>query len=1271
MQSIRRAMSLRRLLFGWVCLSFGIVLSQAIAADGAPEAVLIERENVVEVEAGAPGWKPARLGHALAVRERLRTGEFSRAAVRFTDLSMLRLDELTTIEISPPVAASSGAILRMQQGGTYFFSREKADQIQIRTPAVNGALRGTEFDLRVAANGKTRLTMFEGEVELRNAHGSLRLLSGEQGEVEVGRAPRKTAMIEAANIIQWCLYYPAVLDPSELGLNEKEQREQSKALAAYRSGNLLLALQSYSRSGSNSPNERVFRAALALAVGQVDAARMDLGKVPVAHSGRRALEQLIAAVKKQTLQSVGHPVSGSEWLAESYYKQSHGNLPGARDAARRATELKPQFGFAWTRLAELEFSFGRTSLAVQALERSLELAPENAQAHALHGFVLSAQNRMGAAHRSFEKAIQLDGALGNAWLGRGLSAIRQGRELEGRRDLQVAAALEPNRSIFRSYLGKAFSEVGNSSKANVEFQRAKELDPQDPTPWLYSAIQRKRENRYNSAVDDLERSIEMNENRRLYRSNFLLDQDRAIRGTNLAAIYLNNGMVEQSLREAVRAVNDDYGSAPAHLFLSDSYKALLDPNGILTRYETGWFNERLLAHLLSPVGGGPLSQYVSEQEYSRLFEKDGLGISSLTEYFSDGRVRQVGSQFGTYGNVSYALDAEYYYDNGGRPNSRRSSFEGFSTFKLQVTPADTVFFQAQYSRAENGDVFQRYDPSEVGRESSVEVPTEAGGLAKVVTKNRSALTYDFSEEQNPGLLLAGWHHEWSPGNHTLLLLGRLENESHLRVEDASFPVITQDLSAVVLPEYVGELGQQTTPRETEVFDYLRTLEGRGVLRRFNQGTYDLDYRSRFQTYSAELQQILTLGSHTAILGGRVQRGEFNTQVRLSDYANGQDAFGAILYQTPPAKQDVTVDLERLSFYAYDVWRAASWLTLTGGVVYDSLDYPQNYNAPPINERQASLDAVSPKAGLIIEPWKGGTIRGAYTESISGTSYDESVRLEPVQVSGFLQSFRSLAPETTLGTTAGSKYKLLNASFEQKLPTRTYLGLEYNLLQQDVDRSIGVFNDHGAFGIPIGVLPGSLPEKVIYREDVLTASVNQLIDQQWSLGARYRFTHSKLRQQRGGLEDALSRELKDDLQLLYDQTRLIDLARQAEQTAEADFHEIRLHALINHPSGFFARAEANWYRQENDHLTTSLDLPHPEDTGSSNPRGRRRPENLGLPGEDFWHFNVFAGYRFYRNQCELSCGLLNISDADYRLDSLSPHLELPRDRTLVLRCKLTF
>src|SRR5439155_1119417 len=70
-----------------------------------------------------------------------------------------------------------------------------------------------------------------------------------------------------------------------------------------------------------------------------------------------------------------------------------------------------------------------------------------------------------------------------------------------------------------------------------EFDLARSLDSHDPTPWLYSALLLQQENRINEAIDHLEKSIERNDNRSLFRSRLLLDQYRAVRRANLARIY--------------------------------------------------------------------------------------------------------------------------------------------------------------------------------------------------------------------------------------------------------------------------------------------------------------------------------------------------------------------------------------------------------------------------------------------------------------------------------------------------------------------------------------------------------------------------------------------------------------------------------------------------------------------------------------------------------------------------------------------------------------
>jgi tetratricopeptide (TPR) repeat protein len=1144
--------------------------------NGADTAALVEKENVVDVASGGAGWTAASVGQPLKTRDKLRTGEDSRAAVRLADASVLRVDELTTTEILPPKTAADKATLSVEQGSTYFFSREKAREVKLETPSANGAIRGTEFVVKVAANGYTTVTMLDGELELSNSAGSLLVHSGEEARVAKGQRPTKTAAIYAMNSVQWCLYYPGVLDPAEVPMS-------GQSAAAYREGDLLRALKEYKRSGGGNA---VYHAQLYLAVGQVEKAGAILRGA--SGRGRDALLTLIAAVTYKDRPGSPTPATATDWVAESYYRQSRADLNGALEAAQRAVEIDRSFGFGWTRVAELQFSFGRIPQAEEALEHGLVLMPRNPAAHALRGFLSAADNNMNRAKQSFEEAMGIDGALGDAWLGHGLCLIRQGRDVEGRHDLQTAAAMEPNRAIFHSYLGKAFSNVGVESKARAEFDRAKQIGPRDPTPWIYSAIENKQDNRVNEAVRDLEKSQELNENRQVYRSQFLLDQDRAMRSANLAAIYQADGMQDVAVREATRGVDSDYSNASAHLFLANSYNALRDPKRINLRYETPWFNELLLSNLLSPVGGGPLSQFVSEQEYSKLFESDGLGISSTTSYFSTGEIRETASQYGQFGNVSYALDTEYQFDNGLRPNNQITRSESYGEFKVQVTPQDTFFFQTKYQDTRTGDLLQYYDQAQAARGVS------------------------FRELQQPAILLVGYHHNWTPGLDTLVLAGRLADEIFFNNINS-----THDVNAFL------QNGLLPNVSRSLIF----TRDPNGNLVDFFQLPLDVRYHNTFTTYTAELQQIWELPWNTLIAGARYQNGEFHT----TDLIERPPVFANAFFNLPPASEQPNTDLERETGYVYDTIRPFRDLSITGGVTYDHLLYPSNHRNPPVSGDQSERTRVSPKAGVIWNPFGNFTVRGAYTRSLGGVSFDQSIQLEPNQVAGFNQVFRSVISESLVGSVAGSGYENGGVLIEDKFDTGTYVGAQASILRSDVNRNVGVFDATlSSFGNRIvpPIVAGSTAEKLRYEEDGLLFTVNQLVGTEWSFGARYQLTFS-------------------DLETLFPAAPRATLGALADSRSKATLHQGDLVALYNHPSGFFAALDCYWARQSNVGY-------FPDE-----------------PGDDIFQLNAYVGYRLRRNLGDLTIGFLDINDQDYKLNPLNYYNELPRSRTLLVRMRLTF
>jgi Tfp pilus assembly protein PilF len=958
-------------------------------------------EGIVEVsEAGTVEWKPAKVNQLLKIGDRLRTGKDGRASVLLTDRSVLRVDERTILQISAPKRKTKKALLDLMSGSVYFFSREKPEDVDFSTPVASGAIRGTEFHLAVAENGDTVLALLDGEVEMGNEAGQVTLRSGEKAEVARGQKPVKTAIIDALNIIQWCLYYPAVLDVDELGLSAAEQEARRDSIAAYRRGELLSALALCPTNATpGSDATCVYSAALRLAAGRVQQAETLLAGLSTPSPLADALRQMVAAVQFKTWTRQAPPKLASEWMAESYYLQSRHQLAEALKAANAAVEKSPSFGFGWVRVAELEFSFGRLAKALTALEKGLQLSPRNPQGLALKGFVLSAQNRPGEAITYFEQAMAVDGALGNAWLGRGLCRIRQGQAEAGREDLQVAATLEPQRALLRSYLGKAFSHIGEPDLADKELRLAKQLDPQDPTSWLYSALLNQQRNRLNEAIRDLEKSQELNDNRRLFRSRLLLDQDRAVRSVNLASIYRDAGLFEVGVREAARAVNYDYANFSTHLFLADSYDALLrEQTRSNLRYETVTYSELLLAHLLAPVGAGNLSLNTALRDYVHLFEADRLGLASQTEYYSSGDWFQWGSQYGTFGKSSYALDSYYRSEHGQRPNNDLERLNLSAQFKQQLTPQDSVYLQAFYHKTESGDVFQYYDQS---------LPTRNGRILRV------------KDEWEPNLFL-GYHREWQPGVHTLFLAGRLEDDLSWTDNNAPIPFIR--------PAIVG-----FTPPAGQL-------------------PFNVNYGRSLEAYSAELQQIWQTPAQAVIVGGRYQIGWADTTVGLLQ----PQAFGL-----PPLvtiNQNIESDLERFSVYGYHQWQIIEPLRLTTGLSYDRLDYPRNIDTAPITSRQDDTDLVSPKVGLMFAPLKNTALRALYTRSLGGVFFDQSVRLEPSQIAGFNQAYRSLIPESVVGLVPATEFNTYSVGLDQRFKTGTYLGIEAELLESDGQRTRGALTN---------------------------------------------------------------------------------------------------------------------------------------------------------------------------------------------------------------------
>ncbi len=1150
-----------------------------------PIILTVEGTNVFVQRFTSNAWEKAYPSQVLAAKDRGRTGSRSRASVRLSDLSIMRIAERSEFEIQPLPDKEVEAEFSLFRGLMYLLNRDRPGKHRFITPTATAATRGTEFTLEVEeATGRTTLTVLEGEAELSNASGSIRIKPGEQGIASLGQPPTKTAVVETFRAVQWCLYYPGVLDLDELPLTPAERAHLQSSLDFYRSGDLLRAVSAFpTEPPPASDAEKVYAAALLLAVGQADQSGDLLNSLArgartnaIPHRLAEALRVVIHTVtRNETNALIPSASSGltpqiaTELLAKSYADQANLRLEDALLSARLATRKSPEFAFAWARVAELEFSQGHIRLAMNALDRSLSLAPHNAQAIALKGFLLSARNEIHAAISYFDRAIELDGGLGNGWLGRGLCKIRLGDAEAGRFDLHVAATTEPRRALLRSYLGKAFSNEGDHRHAEKELLLAKEIDAGDPTPWLYSALLLQQQNRINEGIRDLEHSRELNDNRALYRSRLLLDQDRAVSGANLANLYRDAGMTELSAREAGRAVNLDYANHSAHRFLADSFNALRDPSGFSQRYESAWFTEYLLANLLAPVGAGGLSQTVSDQDYSKLFENDHLGFASTTVVASHGAWVQKTVQYGVWKNASYAVEGSYLSDNGWRANNDLERTTGLVEFKYDATPDDAVYFFANYSTTEAGDRTGYYRQAEAIRR------------------------YRSQERMEPALF-AGFRHQWNPNHITLLLAGCIQQ---------SFDFWNPSQVSLFFDRGLG-----------------------GPIREVAHHITTNNYAREVENYSAELQHIWKKEAHTFVAGGRLQSGTIRVSSRQNNSRINLD--GLSIGSSFASTSHFESGYDRYTAYLYDHWTIWPTLTLVGGVTYDWLQRPSNYRIAPLVDKESTTDKTSPKTGFVWSPSTDTTIRGAYFQALSGVDLDQSIRIEPSQVAGFNQSFRSLVPESISGANDGARFNGWSASFEQKYGG-TFLGVSAELLSSQIDRQDGAVN-FAAFNAP-PIYGSQTRENIDYRERNLFVTLDQMVGDDWTFGLRYRLTKSEI--ERTFPEIPAAAILHNGIERTSD--------------FESVLHQLQLSALYNHPSGFFGRGWGIWSVQSNQGYT---------------------PDR---PGDNFWQFNVEAGWRFFRRRMEARVALLNLTDQNYRLNPLNLTAELPREREVVASLRFNF
>ena len=698
-------------LAAWAC--WGVAPSTAQAQCPDPSARLLDIDKQVEYKtASSDVFVPASLNLDVCRGDSIRTGERSRATLVFVDSTRLVIDQNTEWVVRVP-AEPGRTLIDLVRGAILFFTRQPRS-LDVRTPFVNAAVEGTEFLVRVEPD-RAFITVFEGRVIAANPNGSLTLVSNESAVAMQGQAPQRQIVVRPRDGVQWALYYQPIL-PAE-SFERLDQIPEAQRDARF----------------------YVRRAGLLLGVGRLDEARRDLEQALARDpddGNAYALRAIIAVALNDRVDALASgreavrrsPRSSAARIALSYALQANFELEAARDELVQAVTDQPDSARAWSRLAELWLSLGYLDRAREAAERAAALAPDEARAKTVLGFAALARVDTSGARTSFDQAIMLEPHSPLARLGLGLARIREGDLAEGRRDIEIAAALNPDEPLVRSYLGKAYFEENREPLPGPQFERAKQIDPLDPTPWFYDAIRKQTLNRPIEALRDLETSIDLNGNRAVYRSRLLLDQDQAARSASLGRLYRELGFEQRALVEAWRSLEADPGDYSGHRFLADTYSAL-------PRHEVARVSELLQSQLLQPISITPVPPRLAEtdlfilegagpdepafNEFNSLFSRNRLAVQLSGVYGNRSVLGDETTLSGIWNRLSFSL-GQFHYDTDGFRENNGQDRDIYNAFlQAQLSPKTSVQAEFRSEDAVTGDLNLLFDPQNFSTDQAV------------------------------------------------------------------------------------------------------------------------------------------------------------------------------------------------------------------------------------------------------------------------------------------------------------------------------------------------------------------------------------------------------------------------------------------------------------------------------------------------------------------------------------------------------------------------
>lgn len=1013
---------------------------------------IIDLKGEVLVMSGDGAWENASPGRLLFEGDSLRTSQSGWASILMSDETMIQISRNSLFVIKNVArragwfdqgknssGPSNSSEYRLDSGRAWMRNKNKNVPIDIGTPSVTAAIRGTELNIDVSGENTTTVTVLSGRVGMRNEAGSVVAHKSQAVEVQKGEVPRVKAMLSPEDSVQWTVTIPLVSGPMDMPLTgmshfmlkkEEERLEDESSGDGFRNEHKIILGEIKRDLGKAKEAEKLFkecvsehfdeenaainkRAMRGLGWAYLDMKRpgdaesaflradpsdkmvmlglsetfsskglydkaMETNKNGAAHfpdSPDFSLQKAFFEIKSREIMdaevtlnnltrrfpdySMGwsalslvklyrgdktsslacsekavslKPASPTPYIIKGYSHQADFDLESAKKATEQALLIEPANTTALVNLAKILFGSDHTEEALEKIARAEDSDPQNAEVHSTKGFILLSLRKTNEAEECFDKAILSDHCLGEAYLGNALALMRQGQTESALEYISSAMALEPRRSLFASYWGKMLYEIKRFDRALEVLELASSLDPRDPTPELYKAIILNDLNRPTEAVEAVNRSMELNDNKAVYNSRFILDRDLAVKSVALSYLYNRLGLSDWGTSKALASIKQDFTNYSAHFFYGNG----VFRDGDMSRV---FSSETLLGKLLQPAN---INSYNSFNNYTSFFEKPGADITlsgsagSHDTYsgsaFISGSVPSAGTAFG-------ASAGRQITEGWKKTNNSESNSVSVIT-KLDPSPRDGIMLYASGIEGKKKDSMTSYSYSE---------PSDPYDRDRYTYKN----------------LEAGYHRHLGPGTDFLLYFNKTINDGRSRYH-SSFPPFDID-NPNPPPDY---------------FSVTRHTLG-----------YD---KNDIPATQVQGQILSSAGNHQIMAGGLGWKHDWSLS---SEYADYYLIFDEVAY-AKEGGQDLKTESSFSSIYARDIWTPFKGFVVDAAVYLDVMNHESSYT-----KAKTELSELNPRLGIIWNPYPAHTFRLAGFRYLLPWFLN---RIDPLEVAG-IPMFRNADP----------------------------------------------------------------------------------------------------------------------------------------------------------------------------------------------------------------------------------------------------------------------